>query len=125
MSFLSKGSVCLLLALLCLPARPLPATAAQTPYDIDVRDLDRVTPPRPAPAKEKIRHREKRPTHRGRRGHRASRVRKGHAPRGYARYTVRPEDNLYKILMVHFGMSNEEADRLVPQVLRVNGGLYM
>jgi len=36
-------------------------------------------------------------------------------------YTVKPGDNLFKILMRDFGMSNRQAELLIPDVMRENG----
>lgn len=38
-----------------------------------------------------------------------------------ATYTVKQGDNLFKILMRDFGMSNREAELLIPEVVRING----
>lgn len=38
-----------------------------------------------------------------------------------ATYTVKPGDNLFKILMRDFGMSNREAELLIPEIVRANG----
>lgn len=41
-------------------------------------------------------------------------------PKGTAVYTVKPGDNLFKILMRDFGMSNREAELRIPEVMRIN-----
>jgi hypothetical protein len=38
-----------------------------------------------------------------------------------ATYTVKPGDNLFRILMRDFGMSNREAELLIPEIVRING----
>ncbi len=38
-----------------------------------------------------------------------------------ATYTIKPGDNLFKILMRDFGMSNHEAELLIPGIIRANG----
>lgn len=40
---------------------------------------------------------------------------------GSSSYTVRPGDHLFVILMRHYNLSNEAAERLIPEVLRLNG----
>ncbi len=39
---------------------------------------------------------------------------------GSATYTIKPGDNLFKILMRDFGMSNREAELLIPEIIRAN-----
>lgn len=36
-------------------------------------------------------------------------------------YTVRPGDHLFLILMRHYGLSNSAAERLIPEVMHLNG----
>jgi len=40
---------------------------------------------------------------------------------GMSDYTVRPGDHMFKILMKEYGLSNAEAEALVPEVKRLNG----
>lgn len=40
---------------------------------------------------------------------------------GLTEYTVRPGDHIFKILMKEYGLSNREAEALVPEVRRING----
>jgi hypothetical protein len=39
----------------------------------------------------------------------------------FSRYTVRPGDHIHLILVRHFGLSDEAAERLAPQVMQING----
>lgn len=41
--------------------------------------------------------------------------------RGSSSYTVRPGDHLFIILMQRYGLSNEAAERLIPEIMRLNG----
>jgi hypothetical protein len=137
-----KQGVLLLLALLPLPSQ---LYAAQPSFDIDVKDLDRGTPApskasRPSPAaapapfgidvKELDRKApveapkaEKKKAKKSQAPVAASRTVKhkeaGSEP-GYTRYTVKPGDHIFKILVGRFGMSNETAERLIPEIIRVN-----
>lgn len=43
------------------------------------------------------------------------------APAGLTDYTVRPGDHIFKILMREYGLSNREAEALIPEVRRING----
>ena len=111
---LKQGGTLFLLALLSLPCR---LYAAPVSFDLDLKELDRHEPASEVkPAKKKT-----------------QRAKKSRSPRGEAgglhgaaessepvRYTVRPGDHIFKILIVHFGMSNEAAERLVPEIARLN-----
>ncbi|MDD2309521.1 MAG: LysM domain-containing protein [Desulfuromonadaceae bacterium] len=84
------------------------AVAAQEPYDIDLKELRR--PP-------------------------SRRAKEQQSPRGTrepvsavaatkersSSYTVRPGDHLFLILMQRYGLSNEAAERLIPEIMRLNG----
>lgn len=39
---------------------------------------------------------------------------------GFTRYTVRPGDFLFKILIQHFGLTNAKAEALIPEIQRIN-----
>lgn len=41
--------------------------------------------------------------------------------KGTAHYTVKPGDNLFKILIRDFGLSNNEAEQRIPEIIRLNG----
>ncbi len=43
------------------------------------------------------------------------------ATEGTARYTVKPGDHIFKILMRDFGLSNRQAELLIPDIARLNG----
>lgn len=82
------------------------ADAAQEPYDIDLKELRR--PPR---------HRAKEQT-----PQRTPRESPAVGVNGKSSsYTVRPGDHLFLILMQRYGLSNEAAERLIPEIMRLNG----
>lgn len=105
---LKQGATLLLLTFFVLPAR-LHAAAPAAPFDLDLKYLER----QEGKEKKKPQH-PKKPAS-GAKEHQE-------APEGLemARYTVKPGDHIFKILMVHFGMSNEAAERLIPEVARIN-----
>lgn len=84
------------------------AVAAQEPYDIDLKDLRR---PPPRPAKEQLL------PHGAREPVSAVTATKGKS----SSYTVRPGDHLFLILIQRYGLSNEAAERLIPEIMRLNG----
>lgn len=111
----------LVLALLGVLSHPMLVAAAPGSFDIDVKELDQG---KPAPPKAKEPKVQKAPQ-------KAAPASKPHPPAhaapkaahsgdGYIRYTVKPGDHLFKILMVDFGMSNEKAEHLIPEILRIN-----
>ncbi|MBJ6748848.1 LysM peptidoglycan-binding domain-containing protein [Geomonas anaerohicana] len=110
----------LLLALLLIPAR---LYAAPPEFQIDIKELDRQKPAapkavqKPAPKQHKQAPKKKEPEAKAQ--HEAK---KEHpAPAGeYVRYTIKPGDHIFKILVGHFGMSNEAAERLVPEIIELN-----
>nr|WP_330217061.1 LysM domain-containing protein [Geobacter pickeringii] len=56
------------------------------------------------------------------RGKAVKKARKGaKAEAGISEYTIRPGDHIFKILMRDYGLSNDEAEALVPEVKRLNG----
>lgn len=84
------------------------AGAAQESFDIELKEL------RPAPASNA-----KTPHHT-----RGSKSRPSGATartEGSNLYTVRAGDHLFLILMKRYGLSNEAAERLIPEVMRLNG----
>ncbi|MBJ6798967.1 LysM peptidoglycan-binding domain-containing protein [Geomonas propionica] len=111
----------LLLALLLIPARLL---AAPPEFQIDIKELDRQKPAapksvqKPAPKQHKQAPKKKEPEAKA-----PQETKKEHAaPAGeHVRYTIKPGDHIFKILVGHFGMSNEAAERLVPQIIELNG----
>lgn len=83
------------------------AVAGQNNFDIDIKELHS------APAKQP--HRPPK-----------ARVKKEKAGtvevrEGFSSYTVRPGDHLFIILMRHYGLSGNAAERLIPEVMRLNG----
>jgi hypothetical protein len=84
------------------------AVAAEEPYDIDLKELRR---PPPRRAKEQLSPRGTREP-----------VSAVAATKGKSSsYTVRPGDHLFLILMQRYGLSNEAAERLIPEIMRLNG----
>jgi hypothetical protein len=120
------GATLLLLALLAVPSPQL--HAANTPYEIDVQELDKQHRTGNPPYQIDIRELDKQrtPAAEKSQGKKHGKSRKGRTatPRegknGYVRYTVRPGDHIFKILTVRFGMSDDAAERLVPEIKRVN-----
>ncbi|WP_298432233.1 LysM domain-containing protein [Geobacter sp.] len=53
----------------------------------------------------------------GKRGHK----KEARAKSGVSEYTTRPGDHIFKILMRDYGLSNDEAEALIPEVKRLNG----
>ncbi|WP_026842432.1 LysM peptidoglycan-binding domain-containing protein [Citrifermentans bremense] len=117
----TKAKGMLLLALLSLPCQ---LHAAPPQYEIDLKELDRQKPaPAPKPAKKEAPAQKHTPVKKEAPGE-TPRPAKGAAPSSasgeYVRYTVKPGDHIFKILMVNFGMSNEAAERLTPEIVRIN-----
>lgn len=111
----------LLLALLSLPYQ---LHAAPPQYEIDLKELDRQKPaPAPKPAKKEAPAPRRAPAKKEARGE-TPRSAQGAPPSSasgeYVRYTVKPGDHIFKILMLNFGMSNDAAERLIPEIVRIN-----
>lgn len=84
------------------------ASAAQEPYDIDLKELRR---PPVRKVKEQRAPRapeEPVPAATGENGENSS-------------YTVRQGDHLFIILMKRYGLSNDAAEQLIPEIMRLNG----
>lgn len=122
----------ILLPLLSLPSHLF---AAQSPYQIDVNELDQGKPAASAKpeaghtGKAKKEATKKETTKKEKRHHRPTAERRhkegaAHGEEetasGYLRYTVKPGDHIFKILVGRLGMSNEAAEKLVPEVVRIN-----
>ncbi|GFO62484.1 LysM peptidoglycan-binding domain-containing protein [Geomonas paludis] len=120
----------LLLALLLIPAR---LYAAPPEFQIDIKELDRQKPaaPKSAPKKpapteaahpSKAKQHKQVPKKKEPEAKAQHETKKEHAaPSGeYVRYTIKPGDHIFKILVGHFGMSNEAAERLVPEIVELN-----
>lgn len=141
-----QGGALLLLALLSLPYQVF---AAQSPFDIDVKELDRAGAPnapkaaQPSPSKgaasrfdidvkelehsgqgspakaEKKKAKKEKKNPAGSSG--TGKAHKAATGDGeYVRYTVKPGDHIFKILVSRFGMSNEAAEKLIPEIVRIN-----
>lgn len=112
---LKQGVTLVLLALLSLPSQ---LHAQPAPFEIDLKELDRQKPAVSAKPEPKKAEKGKRTPARA--------ARTGKVPQtsadtsDYLRYTVKPGDHIFKILMVRFGMSNEAAERLIPEIIRIN-----
>ena len=91
--------------------------AAESSFEIDIKELDRtktparatkkktVKPSRPAPARSSTRKKaETLPA----------------SATGYVKYAVKSGDHIFKILMKDFGMSNSAAEALIPEIVRLN-----
>lgn len=94
----------LLSAIICQPGS---GVAEQNNFDIDIKELH------PTPAKQSRRA-----------PHVKTREKNAVATdskEGFSSYTVRPGDHLFLILMRHYGLSNNAAERLIPEVMRLNG----
>ncbi len=88
------------------------------PYEINIRDLERLrsggTKARKVkPAKRATAAKQAPAEHRD--------ETQPAATDSFSIYTVKPDDNLFKILMRDFGMSNRQAELLIPDVMRENG----
>ncbi|KIE41118.1 LysM peptidoglycan-binding domain-containing protein, partial [Geobacter anodireducens] len=93
----------LLRAFLLLMAIGAPASASATSFELDVKDLQTV-----APAKRTPKRKTAAPA--------ASAETKG----GVSRYTVKPGDFIFKVLMREYGLSNAAAEALIPEIQRIN-----
>ncbi|WP_054696440.1 LysM peptidoglycan-binding domain-containing protein [Geotalea toluenoxydans] len=95
--------------------------AGDSPFEIDIRELDRNTTP--APSKKRVSA--AKPPHPAaakaidqRKGD--QRERKPLSRSGHMSYTVKNGDHIFKILMKHFGMTNAAAEKLIPEVVSLN-----
>jgi hypothetical protein len=111
---LKQGGTLLLLALLLLPSQ----LRAEPAFDIDLKELDRQEQGASTKSeKKKVKKPKKAPAVATKPG----KARQASADSSdYIRYTVKPGDHIFKILIVQFGMSNEAAERLVPEIVRLN-----
>jgi hypothetical protein len=110
MMSLKQPGTLLLLVLLSLPS----AVIAAAPFDLDLKELDRQEPA--AHKSEKKVQKLKRTRTSAAKGGNESSADNAEP----TRYTVKPGDHIFKILEVHFGMSNEAAERLIPEIARLN-----
>lgn len=102
------------LVLAALFAASATSFAAPPPFAIDVKELDKQKP-----AKPETRHKQEK---KAKPAAEASGAGKGSGEEGgdHLRYTVKPGDHIFKILMGPFGMSEDAAERLIPEIVRVN-----
>lgn len=117
----TKARGVLLLALLSLPYQ---LHAAPPQYEIDLKELDRQKPAlAPKPARKEAPAQKHAPAKKEAPGE-TPRPAKGAGPSSasgeYVRYTVKPGDHIFKILTVNFGISNDAAERLIPEIVRIN-----
>ena len=106
----STYGVILLAALLCLASGS--GQAADSRFEIDLKEL-----PASAPSPAKGGHQPAKP---GKRSAPQPSNRRA-IPDGTIRYTVKPGDHIFKILMRDFGLSNQQAERIIPDIARQNG----
>lgn len=99
----TRQAVAIALAVLAFGVVPTQVRAMDPRFELDPRLLDHTSE---SPAGEQ----------QGRTARKASRSAAG----GYG-YTVKPGDHIFKILMKEYGLSNAEAEALVPEVKRLNG----
>lgn len=100
---------CILAALMMIQQ---PALAALNDYEIDLKELRRTTPPEPEKPEPKKRQ------------HRVSTEEKADKTKGAEHesiYVVLPGEHLFQILMKKYGLSDPEAERLIPEVMKLNG----
>lgn len=115
---LKQGANLLLLVLLSLSSQ---IEAAAAPFDIDLKALERQEPAASAkPVKKKAQNAKTSPAAADK-SDKSDKARQSPAgASGEVRYTVQPGDHIFKILVVRLGMSNEAAERLIPEILRLN-----
>ncbi|KAF0220860.1 MAG: hypothetical protein FD174_857 [Geobacteraceae bacterium] len=92
-------------------------SGASSPFEIDIRELDK-DKPAPRAVKRKPLPPVRKPA--GRSSVPANPVAAERTADGHVRYTVKQGDHIFRILMKEFGMSNSEAERLIPDILRTN-----
>lgn len=95
-----------------------PAWGGPSPFELDLKELDRQ--PASMPEKqERVQQHRKRGTKVEPRKSTAKTVDADSA--SLRRYTVRNGDHVFRILMRELGLTNDEAERLIPTVARING----
>jgi hypothetical protein len=105
---LKRGGTLLLLVLLLAPCY---LYAASEPFGIDVQELDRQKPaPAPKPEKNAPKPEKKK---------KSAKTRHTEESR-FIHYTVKPGDHIFKILVGKLGMSNDTAEKLIPEIIRIN-----
>lgn len=105
----SKFCAAITICTLLLPLHGGLAQAAPSSFELELKDLE-TTKPSPKP-----RHRQTRQPRKAIDSDHASA-----ATAGFTRYTVKPGDFLFKILIRNFGLSNAQAEALIPEIQRLN-----
>lgn len=105
----SKFCAAITICTLLLPLHGGLAQAAPSSFELELKDLE-TTKPSPKP-----RHRQTRQPRKAIDSDHASA-----ATAGLTRYTVKPGDFLFKILIRNFGLSNAQAEALIPEIQRLN-----
>ncbi|GAM11286.1 hypothetical protein OR1_03597 [Geobacter sp. OR-1] len=111
----TPGLIAFLAVIICMAGR-ISAAGAAAPgaqFEIDLKELDKL---KTAPKQEPARPRKEAAARAAEKRTEAPRPLKGNVT-----YTVKPGDNLFKILMRDFGMSNREAELRIPELVRING----
>lgn len=93
--------------------------AAGSPFEIEIGDLDRGEAASKEVKKQRVQPSAK---IRGTRAHSVPNVTANDRQEGdYVKYTIRSGDNIYTILTTRFGLSSKKAERLIPEIKRING----
>ena len=87
--------------------------AADARFEIDLKELPRATAPHPAKSVHP-------PLPAGKKTATRASIQPGTAD-SRVRYTVKPGDHIFKILIRDFGLSNQQAKRIIPDIARLNG----
>lgn len=91
--------------------------AAESSFEIDLKELDRTKTPAQATKKKSVKP--SRPA-----SSKSSTRKKAEqlpaSAAGYVKYSVKSGDHIFKILMKDFGMSNSAAEALIPEIVRIN-----
>ncbi|MBT0665497.1 LysM domain-containing protein [Geobacter pelophilus] len=105
MFFIKWSSLLLVFPAVLLSALCLPALAIDPRFDLDTRMLDsRFAGGADAASSQK-----------------AKKHKPGRAAARSSRYTIKPGDNLYLILMGKYGLSEKQADAVIPRLKELNG----
>lgn len=97
----------ILAALMMMPQ----SAVATDDYEIDLKELRRITPPRSV----------KTDPHKHTRHTAAEPAANKTAEAGESIYVVQPGDHLFLILMKKYGLSDPQAEQLIPNVMQLNG----
>lgn len=109
-----------LIALLLILLNHGHGRGASSPFEIDIKELDK-----DKPAPHTVKKKSLLPSRK--QASRSSVPTKPKPPAttergvdGYVKYTVKHGDHIFRILMKEFGMSNSEAERLIPDIAQLN-----